>query len=276
VDSCIEFAEAINSSPEADVDDMSLVADKCKPNSEDEENDCAVSSQVDPYTSSHILPPTQIKTDARHLQVLTQPRDSAPLDDDIFTHEEPPTIDYPSSPSSTAIQQHLPVETMQPFKLPVEAVQPYTSPEKLVEGRSVASKQQQKLPHAARRKKGAAAAAQKNDLRKYYPVVKGDAAHSMQVLSAKSNAREPGQPLLQQFCGIKPAAAALPSHMPPASSPPPPTSFAPTCKVFSGFRECGAAPIESFNGRTASRRAAAAHHSRQGCTLLAHRTPQPS
>lgn len=212
-------------------------------------------------------------TDARHLQVLTQPRDSAPLDDDIFTHEE--GLHHPSSPSSTAIQQHLPVEPVQSFNLPVETVQPFTSPEKLVEGRSVASKQQQKLPRAARPKKGAAVAAQKNDLRKYYPVVKGDAAHSMQVLSANSHARESGQPLLQQFCGIKPAAAALPSHLPPASSPPPPTSFAPTCKVFSGFRECGAAPIESFNGRTTTR-TAAARHSRQSCTLHAHRTPQPS
>jgi hypothetical protein len=205
-------------------------------------------------------------TDPRHLQVLTQPRDSAPLDDDIFTHEEPPTMHHPSSPSSTTIQQHLPVEPVQPF----------TSPEKLVEGRSVASKQQQKLPRAARPKKGAAAAAQKNDLRKYYPVVKGDPAHSIHVLSANSHARESGQPLLQQFCGIKPVVAALPSDLPPASSPPPPTSFAPTCKVFSGFRECGAAPIESFNGRTASRRAAAARHSRQGSTLHAHCTPQLS
>ena len=117
------------------------------------------------------------------LQVLTQPRDSAPLEDDAFSNEEPFTTQHLSSPSSpTFTAQHLsspssPAVQQQPH---VEPVQTFTSPVKHVEGSSGLPK---KLPRATRPIKGAAAAAQKNDLRKYYPVVKGDAACALRVWS---------------------------------------------------------------------------------------------
>ena len=63
VDSCIEFAEAINISPEADVEAASLVADKSKSNSDGEENDGAVSSQVDFYMTCQLFPSARIVRD---------------------------------------------------------------------------------------------------------------------------------------------------------------------------------------------------------------------
>jgi hypothetical protein len=64
-----------------------------------------------------------------------------------------------------------------------------------------------------------------------------------------SHANVAGQPLLQQLCQIIPSAA---PPLPTLSHPPPAPSLSSKSKEFAGFKECGARPIELFNGRKAA------------------------
>jgi hypothetical protein len=95
------------------------------------------------------------------LQVLTQPRDSASLEDEPFFHEE-------ALPLAVTEQRITPASAI---KHQAELLEPPLSSADM-EGKYAAAKQQ-KLARAPRQKKTCAVAAQKNDLRKYFAVVKG-------------------------------------------------------------------------------------------------------
>jgi hypothetical protein len=93
------------------------------------------------------------------LQVLTQPRDSAPLEEDAFAiddaHHTPAIDDTVSDVQQQMLLRPPAAETN------VQATN---------------TKQLLKPARAARPKKSTSAATQQNDLRRYFPVVKGIAA----------------------------------------------------------------------------------------------------
>ena len=87
---------------------------------------------------------------------------------------------------------------------------------------------------------------------------------------ARADARASGQPLLQQF-GFDKIEAATETARPAPSLPPPPLRpSSPNVKRFPGFKECGARPIEAFNGRKDGN-AADVYNSRQATELKCNR-----
>lgn len=195
-DSSVAFPDEFNNNITHDIE----TADKC---ADDEQDECAASSQV-----------------------LTQPRDSASLEDEPFFHEE-------ALPLAVTEQRITPASAI---KHQAELLEPPLSSADM-EGKYAAAKQQ-KLARAPRQKKTCAVAAQKNDLRKYFAVVKG-------------------QPLLQQFCSsLKPATTLSESTASNRLSPHTHNTCLPTNpNSFAGFKESGARPIDAFNGRAAARAA---------------------
>ena len=106
-----------------------------------------------------------VRRDGIKLQVLTQPRDLAPLEEEWPRTDEPcplPVTEEPHAPLLAAPHNQ---EQLQ---------QQLRAAENHIERKNVAQKQPQKSARPSRSSKGAAAVNPKEDLRNYFPVTKGD------------------------------------------------------------------------------------------------------